>query len=168
MCRGERSALAALYDRFAGRMLALGIRLLGDRREAEDILHDVFIQAWARAAEFDAQRGSVEAWLILRMRSRSIDRIRSAERTRVVFMEDEVIPELVGTAEGPQALGWERTALHQSMGELPAEQRQVVALSYFGGLSGSEIAQRLGVPLGTVKSRLAAAMVRMRAGLGAG
>lgn len=163
LCRGDLAALSALYDLFAPRMLALGTKMLGDGRDAEDVLHDVFVEAWRHAAEFNGTRGNVEAWLILRMRSRCIDRIRSAERRRRVSMEEAELP----VAEvDPWAQ--ERHAVQRAMSTLPQEQRDVVMLTYFEGLSGPEIAARFGVPLGTVKSRLASAVTRLRAALGRG
>ena len=84
MARGDRSALGALYGRHAGRLLGLLLKILGDRAESEDLLHDVFLEAWRRAGDYSAERGSVAAWLVLRARSRAIDRRRSVPRARSV------------------------------------------------------------------------------------
>ncbi|MEW5849935.1 MAG: sigma-70 family RNA polymerase sigma factor [Myxococcota bacterium] len=161
VARGSREALAALYDRHAGVLLGLGQRMLGDRREAEDTLHDVFLEVWRAAADYDPNRAPVRAWLILRMRSRALDRLRSAERRRAVSM---------GGAEGweestrPTA-SVERVAIQRAMAALPAEQRRVLALGFYEGLSASEIAKREDLPIGTVKSRTAAGLSKLRAAL---
>jgi RNA polymerase sigma-70 factor (ECF subfamily) len=155
--RGDREALAELYDRHAGPMLALGVRILGDRGEAEEMLHDVFLEAWKRAGDYDPSRGSVRAWLMLRMRSRTLDRVRSAARSRTVATDVErTEPAKVGDLADAQRV-------HGALAELPEEQRRVVELGYFGGLSCSEMAESLGIPIGTVKSRLHAALKKLRA-----
>src|SRR4051812_40937878 len=87
MARGERAALATLYSRHAARLLALAVHILRDRAEAEDLLHDVFLEAWQKAASYSEERGAVSAWLSLRARSRAIDRRRSVPRTRAVPLE---------------------------------------------------------------------------------
>lgn len=160
--RGDRDALASLYDRHGGAMLGLGLRILGDRGEAEELLHDVFLEAWKRAGDYDPSRGSVRAWLLLRMRSRSLDRVKSAARSRTA-----AVGENVETAAGsePATAGEQADAqrVHGALAELPEEQRRVLELGYFAGLSCSEIAESLGVPIGTVKSRLHAALKKLRA-----
>jgi RNA polymerase sigma-70 factor (ECF subfamily) len=163
---GDRRALAELYDRHGGLMLALARRILGgDGREAEDLVHDVFLEAWRQAADFDAGRGSVRAWLVLRLRSRALDRKKSAGFARVDSLDAHT--ELgLRTGEGEdQSLSPDRERVKRALAELPAEQREVLLLGYFEGLSSSEIAERLGTPIGTVKSRVAAALSRLRAAL---
>src|SRR5262245_49240698 len=85
---GDRPALARLYARYASSLMAIGVRILGDRREAEDLLHDVFLEVWRHAAHYDAARGTVRAWLLMRMRSRALDRKKSAGFSRVVPLEE--------------------------------------------------------------------------------
>ena len=162
---GDRKALAALYQRFAPSLMAVGQRILGDRREAEDLLHDVFLEVWRQAAQFDAARGTVRAWLLMRMRSRSLDRRKSASFARVVSLEEQK-EEL--RAVGDDTLAPDRNAVRRALAELPEEQRVVLELGYFEGLSSTEIAARVSVPVGTVKSRVAAALAKLRQGLGQG
>lgn len=157
---GDRDALAGLYDRYAARLLSLGLRLLADRREAEDVLHDVFIEVWQHAGDFDPSRGSVRAWLFVRMRSRTLDRCRRNGRARA-RERDQVVPEPSPSMDPGRAADQRR--ILAALGELPDAQRQVIELSYFGGLSSAALAARLDVPVGTIKSRVAAALAKLRA-----
>lgn len=166
LARGEQRALAWLYQRYAGLLLAVGLKVLGHRREAEDVLHDVFVEAWRNAAQFDPSRGTVRAWLVTRMRSRAMDRRKSPAFSRGLGLED-VGPERAAPEVDPDA-GRERSRLSDALGGLSEQQRRVVELAYFDGLTSPEIAQRLGIPVGTVKSRTAAAMARLRVVLGEG
>jgi RNA polymerase sigma-70 factor (ECF subfamily) len=160
---GDRQALARLYDRYGGHLLALGQRILGERREAEDLLHDVFLEVWRRAGAYDAERGSVRAWLLMRMRSRALDRLKAAGFARVVSMEERRLPEPSPVGGEDPLLAPDREAVRRALSALPTEQRQVLELGYFEGLSSSEIAERIGAPIGTVKSRVAAALAKLRA-----
>jgi RNA polymerase sigma-70 factor (ECF subfamily) len=158
---GDREALAKLYDRHAGTMLALGVRILGQRGEAEEVLHDVFLEAWRRAGDYDPSRGAVRTWLMLRMRSRCLDLAKSAGRTRARPAGDALealagsVDPVGGNADGERVRG--------ALLDLPDEQRAILELGYFNGLSCSEIATELGIPIGTVKSRLHAALTKLRA-----
>ena len=159
---GDRDCLAALYDRYAPALLAIGRRILGDRREAEDLLHDVFIEVWRQAGDYDEARGSVRAWLLMRMRSRALDRRKSAALSkRADLPAPEAVIDATEPGEDP-ALGPDRQAVRRALAALPAEQRQVLELGYFEGLSSSEIAERVRAPIGTVKSRVAAALSKLR------
>ncbi len=163
---GDRDCLAALYDRYAATLLAIGRRILGDRREAEDLLHDVFIEVWRQAGDYDEGRGSVRAWLLMRMRSRALDRRKAAVFSRRADLPaPDSIAAALGDAHGGEdpALGPDRQAVRRALAQLPAEQRQVLELGYFEGLSSSEIAERVSAPIGTVKSRVAAALIKLRA-----
>ena len=159
---GNRDALAALYDRFAPMLLAVGMRILGERRDSEDVVHEVFVEAWKHAAAYDAERGTVRAWLVTRMRSRALDRVKSAGRSRSVPLDDAPV-----IAAKVAEDGGDNERLRVAMLTLPDEQRAVLELGYFEGLSSSEIAERQGVAVGTVKSRVAAAMAKLRAAMGA-
>ena len=169
VARGDRPALAQLYDRFSPILLAVATRILGERREAEDLLHDVFLEVWRQAADYDSTRGSVRAWMLIRLRSRALDRRKSAGATRVVSLDAETErggeEREAATSEDP-SLAPDRTAIRRALAALPDEQRTVLELGYFEGLSSSEIAERLGAPVGTVKSRVAAALAKLRAGFG--
>jgi len=168
IARGDREALARLYDLYAGHLMAVGQRILHERREVEDLLHDVFLEVWRQAADYDVQRGSVRAWLLLRMRSRALDRRKSPGYARVVSIEDRKAPEAARTPAEDPALSPDREAVRRALQQLPFDQRQVLELGYFEGLSSSEIAARIETPIGTVKSRVAAALAKLRLALGDG
>jgi RNA polymerase sigma-70 factor (ECF subfamily) len=155
---GDDAALAALYDRYASVMLAIAVRILGDRREAEDLLHDVFLEVWKQAHTFDENRGSARGWLFLRMRSRALDRRKSAAFSR---RSDSAPQQRADAADAPDVAA-DREAMRRALAQLPDAHRQALELGYYEGLSSSEIAERLGVPIGTVKSRVARALACLR------
>jgi RNA polymerase sigma-70 factor (ECF subfamily) len=165
VARGDRAALSALYDRHVAVMSALAHRILGNERDAEDLIHDVFVEVWQRAGDFDPGRGSVKTWLLVRVRSRCLDRKKSpaVKKRRAMPAEEDV--------SGPDArdhadVALDGQKLHAALGTLPQDQRSVLILGYFEGLSSSEIALRLEIPIGTVKSRVSAALSKLRAHLG--
>jgi RNA polymerase sigma-70 factor, ECF subfamily len=168
VARGERDALGELYDRHAGRLLALGLRILGNPRESEDVTHDVFLEAWRTAGDYDPARGSVRVWLLVRMRSRCLDRLRSHAYARSVPIEGHEPSEVRDTMdhEGSAERALDGARLAELLSELPAPQRAVLELGYFRGLSFQEIADELQIPVGTVKSRASAAMATLRRELG--
>lgn len=159
LAAGDRAALGALYDRYAGLLLSVGLRRLADRAEAEEVLHDVFVEAWRSAAAFDPARGSVRAWLVTRMHSRVLDRLRSPGVARRASLE--AVAEARAAVEEP-GVTVDRGRVGAALAALPPEQLAVVELAYFAGLSSSEIAARVDVPVGTVKSRAAAALAKLR------
>lgn len=156
---GDRDALASLYDRYAGVLLGLGIRVLHSRREAEDVVHDVFLEVWRRAQSYQPARASVRSWLLLMMRSRALDRRKSHAFALASPLEHD--PRVAPASDGP-GMALDRARVAAAVEMLPDAQRAVLLLGYFEGLSSSEIALRLGVPLGTVKSRVASAMRALR------
>lgn len=164
---GDRPALARLYDRYAPLLLGVGVRLLGQRREAEDLVHDVFLEVWRSADDYDTGRGSVRTWILMRLRSRALDRLKSASHTRVSSLEEapDKEPPASAVADEDPSLAADRTRVRRALSLLPTEQRAVLELAYFEGLSSQEIATRIGIPIGTVKSRSAAAMMKLRAEL---
>jgi RNA polymerase sigma-70 factor (ECF subfamily) len=157
---GDRHALAALYDRHAPQMLGLAFRILQNRGDAEDLVHDVFLEAWHKADHYDAQRSTVRTWLVLRMRSRAIDRLRSLTKVReqVGFTDES---QLEPEGERPNHIS-DRVIAQRALESLSEEQRTVIELSYFEGLTCREIAVRCEIPVGTVKSRLSAAIQKLR------
>jgi RNA polymerase sigma-70 factor (ECF subfamily) len=165
MARGEGDAVAELYDRHARPIYSLALRILGDATEAEDIVQEVFSQAWKQAARYSASRGAVAAWLMTLARSRAIDRLR-AKRARPGDVSDErVAGQLVDA--GPPAdslvLSSEQVArVRAALDELPLLQRAAIELAYYEGLTHAEIADRLEQPLGTVKTRIRLAMLKLR------
>lgn len=163
LARGDNAALGALYDRYGGLLFAIGLRILGDHGEAEELLHEVFVEAWKQAPTYDPARGSVRAWLSTRMRSRCLDRCKSAGRARSIALDDAPEPR-TDPSEDP-ALTRDRLRVRAALQTLSVDQREIIELGYFEGLTSSEMASRLGIPIGTVKSRAAAAMNRLRAAL---
>ncbi|MDQ3034042.1 MAG: sigma-70 family RNA polymerase sigma factor [Myxococcota bacterium] len=156
---GDRDALASLYDRYVGALLGLGIRVLKNRREAEDLVHDVFLEAWRRAHTYQPGRASVRSWLFLMMRSRALDRRKSHGFARASSLESDL--RAAPDSESP-AMALDRARVASAVEMLPDAHRTVLVLGYFEGLSSSEMATRLGLPLGTVKSRVAGAMRALR------
>lgn len=159
MAGGDRSALARLYERHAGLLLGLALRIVRERREAEDLLHDVFLEAWRSAKAFDPKRGRVRTWLAIRMRSRALDLQKSARVSRNAG--DGALEHLVSDPAAITA-GPDHARVRAALAALGPEQRGVLELAYFEGLSCTEIATRVGIPVGTVKSRLAAGLDRLR------
>lgn len=164
--RGHRLALGELYDRHSPQMTALATRVLGDRRDAEDLLHDVFLEVWRKAASYDPKRGTVRSWLLLRLRSRAIDRGRAlGVAQRYAMAQACRDPEPAPSSSADPCLHLERARARRALDGLSNEQRAVVELSYFQGLACREIAERCQIPVGTVKSRLSAALEKLRAEL---
>jgi RNA polymerase sigma-70 factor (ECF subfamily) len=186
---GSEAALAELYDRHAGAVHGAALRLLGDRQAAEDVVQEAFLTLWNRADRFDPALGSLTAWLLTIARNRAVDRLRAAgRRPRLVS-----IPPAAGDAE-PDAAALERlaaergilggagsaaadpeaaldlvetvAALRRTLTVLPEAERTAILLAYHDGLTQSEIAERLGWPLGTVKTRTRRALARLREALG--
>jgi RNA polymerase sigma-70 factor (ECF subfamily) len=156
---GDSEALASLYDRFAPRLLGLLVRLIGSRADAEDLLQDTFLQVWRKAADYDPGRSSPLTWLLLIARSRALDylrRHRMAAVSRVI--DTPVYHDSFGDLERDESV----TRLHELLNELPESQRAALALSFFGGLSHTEIAERNGVSLGTAKTRIRLGLQRLR------
>jgi RNA polymerase sigma-70 factor (ECF subfamily) len=164
MARGDRGALGELYERHASRIFALLLRILGDRAEAEDLLHDVFLEAWRRAGDYASERGTVSAWLVLRARSRAIDRRRSAPRVRSVALDAAGPAEPFDPAADPARI-FDQKRLGDVFSVMSVEEREVILLGYFEGLSSTEIAERIGKPVGTVKSRTRSALEKLRGAL---
>jgi RNA polymerase sigma-70 factor, ECF subfamily len=160
MAAGDRGALATLYERHAALLLGLALRIVREKREAEDLLHDVFLEAWRSAKDFDPKRGRVRTWLAIRMRSRALDLQKSARVSRNTG--DGGLELLVDEAEGSSP---DHRRVRSALAELGQEQRRVLELAYFEGLSCTEIAERVAIPVGTVKSRIAAGLDRLRSGL---
>lgn len=170
MMRGDQTAMSTLYDRYAPGVLGLALRITREQADAEDVVVDTFAQVWREASRFENQRGSVAAWLATIARSRALDLLRSRGRRRrlndAAEAEASVSAPAMGTvAPSPMSalLADERTRRVQTaLATLPASQRAALELAYFEGLSQSEIAERLGEPLGTVKTRMRLGLRRLR------
>ena len=166
---GDHSALASLYDESSSLVYGIALRVLNNTADAEEITLDVFAQVWRSAGSFDGQRGSVQSWLVTLVRSRSIDRLRS--RHSRVKREEAVgsTTEFRATTPGPEeqtAFSQKRKRIQTALGMLSGEQRQVIELAFFSGLTHMEVAAQLGEPLGTVKTRIRLGMMRLRDALG--
>jgi RNA polymerase sigma-70 factor (ECF subfamily) len=164
----QPDALAALYDRFAPTLLALARRILDNHADAEEVLQEVFVQVWNRGERYDPARSSVSTWLVLIARSRAIDRLRSrkvVERTHEAgaqaasgLSEPYASPEAVENV----FIQERHERVRREMAALPAEQRQVLEMAFYQGLTQTEIAAKAGLPLGTVKTRTLLAMKKLR------
>jgi RNA polymerase sigma-70 factor (ECF subfamily) len=167
-------ALAELYDRFAPTLLALARRVLDNHADAEEVLQEVFVQVWNRGERYDPARSSVSTWLVLIARSRAIDRLRSR---KVVERTHEATAQAAIGAIGASGVREPHTSpealenvfiqerherVRREMAALPAEQRQVLEMAFYQGLTQSEIAAKAGLPLGTVKTRTLLAMKKLR------
>lgn len=163
---GDHGLAAGLYDRHSRALYSLILRIVGDETEAEDVLQEVFAQAFRQSGRYDASRGPVAAWLLMMARSRSIDRLRARQarfegRTGEVHVLEQI------AASQPDAatamLDQEQTRLvREALGELPLLQRLAIELAYYEGLSHTEIAARLEQPLGTVKTRIRLGLLKLR------
>ena len=161
MADGDRAALGALYDRYAGVLMAVAQRMMRTRREAEDLVHDVFLEAYRHAADYDGQRGTVRAWLVLRVRSRALDRLKSSAYSKVISLDAGPRGPDPESNDDPSAAP-DCARVRRALADLPPEQRVILELSYFDGRSHAEIAEELKIPIGTIKSRLARALTRLR------
>ena len=176
MAAGDEHALGVLYDRWATTVHTLAYYLLGQADEAEDAVEETFWQAWREAGRYDASRGAVSTWLSTIARSRALDRQRARRRRA-----EEPLEGVVPSSDGSGGIAGSRAAtanpqqeaeaserardIAAALEKLPAEQREVIELAYFGGLSQSEIATRTSLPLGTVKTRARLALEKLRAPL---
>jgi RNA polymerase sigma-70 factor (ECF subfamily) len=165
MAGGDREAFAAFYDRYSSLAFALIRRILPQPAEAEEVLQEVFWQAWTEAERYDRRRGSPEAWVLMRSRSRAIDRLRVIRRRSETFVtpvEETLAQTADGKTPSPGALAEDRKLLASALARLSDPQRRVIELAFFAGLTQAEIAEHLGEPLGTVKTRTRAGLERLR------
>lgn len=170
---GDRRSFEVLYRRFAGILYSMAFRTLNDQQAAEDVLQDVFIQIWERAAQYDPARGKPITWAVTLTRNKAIDRLRAARRlckaqeniqreaeTWEQF-DDRSSFDVMATAEAGRSV-------RVAMRDIPETQREAICLAFFSGLTHVEIAERLGEPVGTIKARIRRGMMRMRELLGPG
>lgn len=162
----DAGALAELYDRFAPVLAGVASRILYDARDVEDTLQDVFVQVWERAAVYEPALGSPLAWLVTLTRNRCLDRLRALQRrSRALESLAELCP---GPSAAPDAadaaalLAEDGLRVRAALAALPPEQTQAIELAFFGGLTQTEIAERLGEPLGTVKARIRRGLLKLR------
>lgn len=157
---GDAACIGELFDRHAGRMKSLALRIVRVPEEAEDVVQEVFVQAWRQAERFDSRRGTVLAWLTIMVRSRSLDRWRRrTTRRETAITEAQALAE---KAPPDEVFAW---AAQGALQDLPADQREPLELAYWEGLSQTEIAERLQQPLGTIKTRMRSGLQKLREAL---
>ncbi|HLF68468.1 MAG TPA: sigma-70 family RNA polymerase sigma factor [Gaiellaceae bacterium] len=163
LARGDERALAELYDRVGRIAYGLAFRVLRDERLAEDAVQEAFLAVWRTAATFTAERAKASTWVLTLVHRRAVDIVRREERRRAEPLgEDRVEVETPVPTEDAVWLRLERERVQVALKQLPDTQREALELAYYGGFSQSELAERLGVPLGTIKSRMFAGLTRLR------
>jgi RNA polymerase sigma-70 factor (ECF subfamily) len=167
---GDRRSFAELYDETSPYVFGILLRMLADRERAEEVAQEVYLQAWRTAGSFDERRGSGWTWLAMMARSRALDRIRANRSYGRALDRLGAEPAGVDPNPGPDldretVLGNLRELARAALSALPEEQAQALRLAFFGGLSHREIAERTGIPLGTVKTRIRTALTKLREAL---
>jgi len=166
---GDAQALAELYDHLAGPLFSTAVHILGDPREAEEVIQDVFIQIWSRAAAFDSDLGLPFHWTLSITRNRCIDYLRARKRrTRLIdeaTTEAEIISRPASTGANDGLSGEELAKVRATVRKLPSDQKQAIELAFFGGLTHHEIAEALDEPLGTIKARIRRGMLKLKESL---
>lgn len=164
LAAGDRDAVAELYDRHAARVMGLAVRIVRNSSDAEDVVQEVFSQAWRTAPNYQPTRGTVAGWLLMMARTRAIDRLRSRQTRRDAIDGPDPDALAADGAPVPEQLiaTQEASRVREAMLALPAEQRTAIELAYFEGLTQTEIAERTQTPLGTVKTRIRAALTSLR------
>jgi RNA polymerase sigma-70 factor, ECF subfamily len=167
ICSRDQAAMGQLYDRYARVLYSFALKMLHSVEEAEEVVVDVFAQVWQTAHTFDVSRGRVDNWLFLMTRSRALDRLRRRQRqTKITDAATHVaVAEVSFAGDLPQEeviILERREQVLQAMAQLPSEQRQILELAYYEGLSQSEISQQLGLPLGTVKTRVRLGLTKLK------
>jgi RNA polymerase sigma factor (sigma-70 family) len=160
--RGEQTALAELYDRHGRVAYGLAVRVLRDPALAEDAVQEAFLAVWRQAGRFSPERGSVAAWIMTLVHRRAVDVVRREERRRADPLPDADEAAGGAGADEDAMLRLERERVVSALRQLPDQQREALELAYYGGFTQSELAERLGLPLGTIKSRMFAGLARLR------
>ncbi|HWQ32385.1 MAG TPA: sigma-70 family RNA polymerase sigma factor [Blastocatellia bacterium] len=166
---GDQAALGTLYDATSRVVFGLALRILNDRATAEEVMLDVYTQVWRQAASYDLQRGSPMAWLMTIARSRAIDRLRSGWQDQQRREPLEVIGDARSDSISPELsteISERRLLVRKALSAISPEQRELIEMAYYGGLSHSEIALQTNLPLGTVKTRIRLGMLKLREMLG--
>ena len=158
----DDQALAELYDRFGGVAYGLALRILRDESLAQDAVQEAFLAVWRTADRFLAERAKASTWILTLVHRRAVDLVRRQERRRGEPLESAPEPAAQETVEEEATLGFQRRVVQEALRRLPPEQREALELGYYGGLTQSQLAERLGQPLGTIKSRTFTGLVRLR------
>jgi RNA polymerase sigma-70 factor, ECF subfamily len=166
--RAEESALAELYDRYGRIAYGLALRVLRDPALAEDAVQEAFLTLWRTAATFVPERAKASSWILTLVHRRSVDLVRREERRRAEPLEDESRPDADGSAADVAWLRLERERVQEALRRLPDHEREALELAYYGGFTQSQLAERLGLPIGTIKSRMFSGLARLRELLDAG
>ena len=167
---GDRQAFSDLYDRFSGPLYGTALRILQDPAEAQDVVHDAFVNVWEKAATFETGRGNAFSWVLTSVRNRAIDRVRTRRRSELLANAPQADVEHLTTDAGPSGSETavssdEARVVREAVAGLPPEQRRSLELAFFGGLTQEQIAARLGEPLGTVKARIRRGLLKLRESL---
>jgi RNA polymerase sigma factor (sigma-70 family) len=164
VARGDDAALGELYDRVGGIAYGLALRVLRDERLAEDAVQEGFLTVWRNAAAFRAERAKASTWILTLVHRRAVDLVRREDRRRAEPLSEDVAAAAAASEATDEAawLRFERERVQAALQQLPDLQREALELAYYGGFSQSELAERLGVPLGTIKSRMFAGLARLR------
>ena len=161
MARSDESALAELYDRVGAMAYGLAYRVLRDEALAEDAVQEAFLGLWRSAGSFIPERANASTWILTLVHRRAVDLVRREQRRRTEPLEGAPEP-VTGSAEEAVWLRLDRERVQAALAQLPDQQREAIELAYYGGYSQSEVAERLGQPLGTIKSRMFAGLMRLR------
>jgi RNA polymerase sigma-70 factor, ECF subfamily len=159
--RADESALGELYDRYGRVAYGLALRIVRDRALAEDAVQEAFLAVWRSAGSFLAEQGKPSTWILTLVHRRAVDLVRREERRRAEPLEDVAQP----TGEATDEEAWlraQRQVVQEALRKLPHDQREAIELAYYGGFTQSELAERLGQPLGTIKSRMFVGLRRLR------
>lgn len=164
VARGDETALAELYDRIGRIAYGLAYRVLRDERLAEDAVQEGFLTAWRTAADFSAERAKASTWLLTLVHRRAVDLVRREERRRVEPLQEDD-RDAAATSPAAEEAAWlrfDRERVQEALRSLPDAQREAIELAYYGGFTQSELAERLGQPIGTIKSRMFSGLARLR------
>jgi RNA polymerase sigma-70 factor (ECF subfamily) len=162
VARSEEAALAEIYDRFGAVAYGLALRVLRDEGLAQDAVQDAFLAVWRTAASFSPERGAARTWVLTLVHRRAVDLVRREERRRGDPLESAAEPASDELTDQQAWLRFERERVQAALRRLPDQQREALELAYYGGFSQSQLAERLGEPLGTIKSRMHTGHARLR------
>lgn len=162
VARSDQSALAELYDRFGRVAYGVALRILRDERLAEDAVQEGFLTAWRNADRFMPERAKASTWLLTLVHRRAVDLVRREDRRRADSLPEDAEAASSGSAADDAWLRFERERIQSALKQLPDQQREALELAYYGGFSQSELAERLGQPVGTIKSRMFTGLARLR------